>query len=354
MIYLKEGNVPLNLAFDDDIIQEANSTYQLSFKFPVIDNKWELLKKETFLLADDLHGEQEFIIIETKKKHGYIQIYANQVATLLNYYSIDTISVSRVAGQTVMSNLAGSIKRTNHPFSFFSDIMDRHTFNMSDVSVMDALTKDKHSIVGQWGGDLVRDKYQIKLLKNGGSENESLFMYKKNLSGYEESGSLKSLRTRIHFKKVVKATSEGEEDKVFAVTVDSPLINQYSQIYEGNVEVNDQDVTDQESLAEYGRQYFSRTLCDVVEDSITLDVKGQSDVPVKIFDVVSVYHERFSMDMRLKISKYHFAPMTKRLKSIGFGKVNQSFGGAINNAINSAVNNLNDKILDNIELKLQA
>ncbi|WP_162012494.1 phage tail spike protein [Streptococcus sp. S784/96/1] len=354
MIYLKEGNVPLNLAFDDDIIQEANSTYQLSFKFPVIDNKWELLTKETFLLADDLHGEQEFIIIETKKKHGYIQIYANQVATLLNYYSIDTISVSRVAGQTVMSNLAGSIKRANHPFSFFSDIMERHTFNMSDVSVMDALTKDKHSIVGQWGGDLVRDKYQIKLLKNGGSENESLFMYKKNLSGYEESGNIKSLRTRIHFKKVIKATTEDEEDKVFAVTVDSPLINQYSQIYESNVEVTDQDVTDQESLAEYGRQYFSRTLCDVIEDSITLDVKGQSDVPVKIFDVVSVYHERFSMDMRLKISKYHFAPMTKRLKSIGFGKVNQSFGGAINNAINSAVNNLNDKILDNIELKLQA
>ena len=31
MIYLTEGNIPLNAAYDDDIVQEANSTYQLSF-----------------------------------------------------------------------------------------------------------------------------------------------------------------------------------------------------------------------------------------------------------------------------------------------------------------------------------
>ncbi|KPA60352.1 hypothetical protein XK24_00900 [Streptococcus suis] len=59
MIYLKDGNIPLNLAYDDDIVQEANSTYQLSFKFPLTDGKWNLLRREVFLLADDLHGEQE-------------------------------------------------------------------------------------------------------------------------------------------------------------------------------------------------------------------------------------------------------------------------------------------------------
>ena len=30
MIYLTDGNIPLNAAYDDDIVQEANSTYQLS------------------------------------------------------------------------------------------------------------------------------------------------------------------------------------------------------------------------------------------------------------------------------------------------------------------------------------
>lgn len=352
MIYLKEGRVPLNLAYDDDIVQEANNTYQLSFKFPVSDEKWQFLTRETFLLADDLHGEQEFFIIEVKKTNSYVQVYANQVATLLNYYAIDSISVDRVPGQTVMSALAGSIKRPS-PFSFFSDILDRHTFNESDVSAMDALAKDKHSIIGQWGGDLVRDKYQVKLLKNGGVENESLFMYKKNLSSFEDSETIKNLKTRLHLKKVIQSQNEGEKDRILTVTVDSPLIGKYSQIYEANVEVNDQDVTDLASLTDYGKRYFSSTLCDVVENSITLDVKGKADVPVKMFDVVSVFHERYGVDLRLKITSYRFAPMAKRLKSIGFGKVSRSFGSSVANMVAGSVDKAVNTLSVNIETKLQ-
>ncbi len=352
MIYLKDGNIPLNLAYDDDIVQEANSTYQLSFKFPLTDGKWNLLKREVFLLADDLHGEQEFFIFEAKKAKGYVQVYAKQVATLLNYYSINSISVDRVPGQTVMTALAGSVKRPC-PFTFFSDIMDRHTFNESDVSVMDALIKDKHSIIGQWGGDLVRDKYQVKLLKNGGIENESLFMYKKNLSSYEETESIHNLKTRLHLKKVIKGQTENDEDRVIVVTVDSPLIGQYSQIYEADIEVNDQDVTDEASLTAYSQQYFSSTLCDLVENSITLDVKGKADVSVKMFDTVSVFHERFNVDLRLKITSYRFAPMAKRLKSIGFGKVLQSFGSTVASMVAGSVDKATGTLSASFERRLQ-
>lgn len=352
MIYLKDGNIPLNLAYDDDIVQEANSTYQLSFKFPLTDGKWNLLKREVFLLADDLHGEQEFFIFEVKKANGYVQVYAKQVATLLNYYSINTISVDRVPGQAVMTALAGSVKRPC-PFTFFSDILDRHTFNESNVSVMDALVKDKHSIVGQWGGDLVRDKYQVKLLKNGGIENESLFMYKKNLSSYEEAENINNLKTRLHLKKTIQGQSEGEADRVIAVTVDSPLIGQYRQIYEADIEVNDQDVTDEASLLTYGQRYFGSTLCDLVENSINLDVKGKSDVSVKMFDTVSVFHERFDVDLRLKITSYHFAPMSKRLKSIGFGKVSQSFGSTVASMVAGSVDKATGRLSAYFEQKLQ-
>ncbi|MGU7877511.1 phage tail spike protein, partial [Streptococcus suis] len=352
MIYLKDGNIPLNLAYDDDIVQEANSTYQLSFKFPLTDGKWNLLKREVFLLADDLHGEQEFFIFEVKKAKGHVQVYAKQVATLLNYYSINSISVDRVPGQTVMTALAGSVKRPC-PFTFFSDILDRHTFNESNVSVMAALAKDKHSIVGQWGGDLVRDKYQVKLLKNGGIENESLFMYKKNLSSYEESENINNLKTRLHLKKTIQGQSEGEADRVIAVTVDSPLIGQYRHIYEADIEVNDQDVTDEASLLAYGQRYFGSTLCDFVENSINLDVKGKSDVSVKMFDTVSVFHERFDVDLRLKITSYHFGPMSKRLKSIGFGKVSQTFGSTVASMVAGSVDKATNTLSASFEQKLQ-
>ena len=351
MIYLTEGNIPLNAAYDDDIVQEDNSIYQLTFKFPTNDILWQRLREEKFLTADDLHGEQDFVIFEVEKKHGYIQVYANQVMTMLNHFVVNPMSLDRVTGSTALSQFAGSITRSN-PFSFFSDIDDRHTFNIDSKTAMEALTKDKHSIVGLWGGDLVRHGYQVRLLKNGGSENESLFMYKKNLSSYEHKTSTKSLRTRITFITTVRGEGENPVDKHYKVVVDSPLINKYSQIYEDVVEVNDQDVKDEASLREYGKQYFRTTLCDMLEDSIEIDVIGQSDVPVQMFDVVGVYHEYYDLDVRKKITKYNYSPMAKKLKSIGFGKFKSGLASAIGNVVSDAVKNETQRLDGIFEAKL--
>ena len=338
MIYLTEGNTPLNEAYNDEIVQERNNTYQLTFRFPTSDPKWELLKEETFLTADDLHGEQDFYIFEVEKQQGYIQVYANQVISLLNNYIVSTIDVDRVSGTRVLSAFAGSITRTN-PFSFFSDIDDRHTLNIKDKNAMEVLAKDKHSILGQWGGDMVRNGYNLRLLKNGGSENESLFMYKKNLSSYQHKTSTKSLKTRITFKTTVKGEGEKAPDVDYVVVIDSPLLSKYSQIYEAVVEVNDQNVKDQASLIEYGKQYFRTSMCDMLEDNLEISVVGQSDVAVRMFDVVSIYHEWYGLDVRKKITKYTYSPMSKRLKSIGFGTFQSSLANAIGGIVNDAVLN---------------
>ena len=329
MIYLQEGNFPLNEAFSSEI-------YQLTFKFPTSDPKWALLIPETELVADDLHGEQYFTIFEVEKQHGYVTVYANQVATLLNGYSINKINVDRVNGATVMNALVAGFKRET-PFTFFSDVMSKHTLNLKDISAMEALAKDKHSIVGQWGGDLVRDKYSVRLLEHGGIENESLFAYKKNMKSFQESKSTKELRTRIHFKKVIEAHEEGKKDQILTVTIDSPLINKYKHIYEADMEVQDQDVVDQKTLEEYGKRYFRETLCDMIEESLEIDVVGQADQPVHMFDIVSIFHDGYNVDLRKKITKYKFNPMSIKLVSIGFGEVARSLADSISGMVNDSV-----------------
>ena len=351
MIYLTNGNIPLNAAYADEIVQEDNSTYQLTFRFPTSDLLWEKLKEETFLTADDLHGEQDFVIFEVEKKHGYIQVYANQVFTLLNNYVVSSLTLDRATGSTALSRFAGAITRDN-PFSFFSDIEDRHTFNVGSKNAMEAFAKDKHSIIGQWGGDLVRHGYQVRLLKNGGSENESLFMYKKNLSSYQHKTSTKSLKTRITFTATVKGEGEKAPDRKLSVVVDSPLINKYSQIYEDVIEVNDQDVKDEASLRKYGEQYFRTTLCDMMEDSLEIEVVGQSDVPVQMFDIVSLFHDVYNLDVRKKITKYTYSPMGKKLKSIGFGRFQSGLTNAIGNAVSDAVKGEAQQLQSDFERQL--
>ncbi len=352
MIYLTNGNIPLNEAYNDEIVQERNNTYQLTFRFPTSDPKWELLKEETFLTADDLHGEQDFVIFEIEKENGYVQVYANQVLSLLNNYVVSGINADRVTGSRALSLLAGSITR-EHPFSFFCDIEDRHTFNIKEKNAMEVLAKDKHSILGQWGGDMVRNGYNLRLLKNGGSENESLFMYKKNLSSYQHKTSTKSLKTRITFKTTVKGEGENAVDQDFKVVIDSPLISKYSQIYEAVVEVNDQDVKDQDSLIKYGKQYYRTSMCDMMEDSLEISVVGRSDVAVQMFDVVSIYHDWYGLDVRKKITKYTYSPMAKRLKSIGFGTFQSSLANAIGGMVNDAVQSESQRLHESLDERLK-
>ena len=352
MIYLTNGNMPLNEAYNDEIVQERNNTYQLTFRFPTSDPKWELLKEETFLTADDLHGEQDFVIFEIEKENGYVQVYANQVLSLLNNYVVSGINADRVTGSRAVSLFAGSITR-EHPFSFFCDIEDRHTFNIKEKNAMEVLAKDKHSILGQWGGDMVRNGYNLRLLKNGGSENESLFMYKKNLSSYQHKTSTKSLKTRITFKTTVKGEGENAVDQDFKVIIDSPLISKYSQIYEAVVEVNDQDVKDQDSLIKYGKQYYRTSMCDMMEDSLEISVVGQSDVAVQMFDVVSIYHDWYGLDVRKKITKYTYSPMAKRLKSIGFGSFQSSLASAIGGMVNDAVQSESHRLHEILNVRLK-
>ena len=352
MIYLTDGNMPLNNAYSDKIVQEANNMYQLSFRFPTSDPLWERLKEETFLIADDLHGEQDYVIFEVEKKQGYVQVYANQVFTLLNNFVTGPISLDQVTGTTALSRFAGAITRDN-PFSFFSDISERHTFNTETKNAMQVFAKDKHSILGQWGGDLVRHGYQIRLLKNGGSENEALFMYKKNLSSYQHKTSTKSLKTRITFKTTVKGEGEIAPDRKFSVVVDSPLINKYNQIYEDVIEVNSQDVKDEASLRKYGEQYFKTSLCDMMEDSLELEVVGQSDVPVQMFDIVSLFHEVYNLDVRKKITKYTYSPMAEKLIAIGFGQFKSGLANAIGNVVSDAVNAEAQQLHDDFEKQLE-
>lgn len=350
MIYLKEGKTPLNFAYNDEIIQEGNSKYQLSFKFPTNNPLWEELVEETLLLADDLHREQEFIIFEVEKHHAYITIYANQVATLLNNYSITELSVNNASGDRVMRSLVSSIIR-EHKFTFSSDIANTHSLNLKNTTVANALFKDKHSIIGQWGGDLIRDKYDVRLLSNGGSNKEALFMYKKNLKSYQQKKSIKDLRTRIHFTKTINSQKEGEKDKVIAVTVDSPLINKYKNIYEGNLDVSDQDVTDEATLRKYGEQYFKTTLCDVIEESIEIDVVGIPDEPVGIFDTVTIFHEKFNLDVKKKITKYTYSPMGRKLKTIGFGKIQANLGTTLATMVDNAIEEKAETMLDAFKIQ---
>lgn len=325
MIYIATDNYkdgfPLSKAYDDTIYQKGNGEYYLKFRFPVDRlGVWKHLNCETILKADDTSGLQLFKIKKINKINGYIRIYAKHISDDLNYIGVDNLSVTNATGRRVMEALAGSTTE-QHNFIFNSDVATMHTLNLSNTTAGKILSKDKHSIIGQWGGELVRDNFLVDLKARAGVDTEILFMNKKNVKNLDNAISTENLTTRL--KLSVETEYEGKKQTITA-TVDSPNINAYPRIYTNYLKITNADITTQEELIEYGKKYFRDKLVDFPTDNLTVNVIDKNQEQVRLFDTVWFRNIDFNIDKRLKVVAYEYSPMAKRYKKISFGALKVS------------------------------
>lgn len=325
MIYIATDNYkdgfPLSKAYDDTIYQKGNGEYYLKFRFPVDRlGVWKHLTCETILKADDTRGLQLFKIKKINKINGYIRVYCKHISDDLNYIGVDKLSVTNATGRRVMEALAGSTTE-QHNFIFNSDIATMHTLNLSNTTAGKILSKDKHSIIGQWGGELVRDNFLVDLKARAGVDTEILFMNKKNVKNLDNAISTENLTTRL--KLSVEKEHEGKKQTITA-TVDSPNINAYPRIYTNYLKVNNNHITTQEELIEYGKKYFRDKLVDFPTDNLTVNVIDKNQEQVRLFDTVWFRNIDFNIDKRLKVVAYEYSPMAKRYKKISFGALKVS------------------------------
>ena len=331
MIYIAtdtyNDGFPLSNAYDDTIYQKANAEYYLKFRFPVDRlGIWKHLTCETILKADDTRGLQLFKIKKINKINGYVRVYAKHITDDLNFIGVDKIAVSNATGRRVMEALAGSTTE-QHSFIFNSDVATMHTLNLTNTTAGKVLSKDKHSILGQWGGELIRDNFLVDLKARAGVDTEILFMNKKNVKNLDNAISTENITTRL--KLSVEVEGEGNNKQTINATVDSPNINAYPRIYTNYLKVNSKTITNQEQLIEYGKKYFRDTLVDFPSDNLTVNVIDSNQERVNLFDTVWFRNVEFDIDKRLKVVAYEYSPMSKRYKKISFGALKVANFGQI-------------------------
>lgn len=331
MIYIATDNYndgfPLSNAYDDTIYQKANAEYYLKFRFPVDRlGIWKHLTCETILKADDTRGLQLFKIKKINKINGYVRVYAKHITDDLNFIGVDNLAVSNATGRRVMEALAGSTTE-QHNFIFNSDVATMHTLNLTNTTAGKVLSKDKHSILGQWGGELIRDNFLVDLKARAGVDTEILFMNKKNVKNLDNAISTENITTRL--KLSVEVEGEGNNKQTINATVDSPNINAYPRIYTNYLKVNSKTITNQAQLIEYGKKYFRDTLVDFPSDNLTVNVIDRNQERVNLFDTIWFRNVEFNIDKRLKVVAYEFSPMSKRYKKISFGALKVANFGQI-------------------------
>ena len=346
MIYIATNNLndgfPLSNAYDDVIYQKANNEYYLKFRYPIDRfGVWRNLTCEIVLKADDAKGVQLFRIKKINKLNGYIRVYAKHITDDINFIEVNQLNVTNATGKRVMTALAGSIVGESR-FVFDSDIATMHTLNLSDTTAGAILSKDKRSIIGQWGGELIRDNFLIDLKAHGGVDTEILFMNKKNVKNQDNSMSTENLITRL--KLSVEIEKEDNKKEIIKATVESPYINTYPRVYTGYLKVTDKNVTDREKLIEYGNRYFKNTLIDFPKDNLTVNVIDKNQERINLFDTVWFRNVEYGIDKRLKVIAYEYSPMSKRYIKISFGALKINSLSQVKN-----LNQLEERIDEKIE-----
>jgi len=215
-----------------------------------------------------------------------------------------------------LSRMVQNTKTALGNFSFNSDIQDRRTFNTTETETLYSVLLDgKHSIVGTWEGELVRDNFAMTIKKSRGENRGVVITTHKNLKDYQRTRNSQNVVTRIHAKSTFKPEG-AEKETTIRVTVDSPLINSYPYINEKEYENNNAKTV--EELQKWAQAKFTNQGIDKVSDAIKIEAFELDGQVVHMGDTVNLKSWKHNVDAFKKAIAYEFDALKEEYISLTF------------------------------------
>ena len=348
MLYLLDKDVrtvrwngePLHEAASAIVKETINGDFILTVKYPISDTGIYKQIKEDMLIKcpTPVLGPQLFRIKKPVEENDHLEITAYHITDDIMQRSVKPIQVANQTCSIALSQMVQNAKTDLGDFSFTSDIQDHRTFNMSETeNIYSVLLDGKHSIVGTWEGELVRDNFSLTVKKNRGENRGVVITTHKNLKSYQRSKNSQNVITRIHARSTFKP--EGSENETtIKVTVDSPLINSYPYINEREYENN--NLKSVEDLKKWAQAKFTNEGIDKVSDSIKLEAYELDGQVVNLGDTVNLKSLKHNVDIFKKAIAYEYDGLKEEYLSLEFDD-KPSFGGSgVSNGLSNVANTI--------------
>ncbi len=182
----------LNEAIKAEITQELNGEYSLYLEYPVKSKKTVYLEHFNIIKANN----QLFRIYKVEKKQDdnkIIMVWAKHIFYDLAFYFIEDERAVQCSIKTAMEKAL--VEELASTYIVDSDILINNTLYMVELNPVEAIFK----IIERWGtGELYRDNYNIKILKQIGKETGMLIKYGKNIRGIKVTSDTTDLATKIY------------------------------------------------------------------------------------------------------------------------------------------------------------
>lgn len=344
MLYLLNKDVrtvrwngePLHEATSAIVKETINGDFTLTVKYPISDSGiYQLIQEDMLIKAPTpVLGAQLFRIKKPVEHNDHLEITAYHISDDVMQRSITPVSVTSQSCGMALSRMVQNTKTALGDFSFNSDIQDRRTFNTTETETLYSVLLDgKHSIVGTWEGELVRDNFALTVKKSRGENRGVVITTHKNLKDYQRTRNSQNVVTRIHAKSTFKPEGS-EKETTFRVTVDSPLINSYPYINEKEYENNNAKTV--EELQKWAQAKFSNEGIDKVSDVVKIEAYELDGQVVHMGDTVNLKSWKHNVDAFKKAIAYEFDALKEEYISLTFDDKAGAGGSRTSGGLSSA------------------
>ncbi|WP_173019381.1 phage tail spike protein [Streptococcus parasanguinis] len=354
ILYLLDRNVqtvkwngqPLHEATKAEVEEVTNESYTLKVDYPITDTEiYKKFQEDMLIIAPTpVTGRQLFRIKEISEQDDTVSLTCQHITEDIFKRSVRPIKVSNSTCQIALNAMISAVKTPLGKFSFTSNIMDNRTFNTTeDETLYKILMDGKHSIVGAWEGEMIRDNFLIDIPKSRGIDRGVVITTHQNLKQYERNKSSSSIITRLHLKSTFKPEG-AEEDTVLKVTVDSPLIGSYPYINEAEYENN--DLTTEEELRKWGEAKFKNGDIDKSTDQIKVEAYELDGQTVHLGDTVTIMSLKHDVMLKKKAVGYVFDALSEEYISLTFDD-KAGHGGGMSGS--NGISDVASEILDTVQ-----
>ena len=343
---MKWNGQPLHEATKAEVEEVINVSYTLKVDYPITDTEiYKKFQEDMLIIAPTpVTGRQLFRIKEISEQDDTVSLTCQHITEDIFKRSVRPIKVSNSTCQIALNAMISAVKTPLGKFSFTSNIMDNRTFNTTeDETLYKILMDGKHSIVGAWEGEMIRDNFLIDIPKSRGIDRGVVITTHQNLKQYERNKSSSSIITRLHLKSTFKPEG-AEEDTVLKVTVDSPLIGNYPYINEAEYENN--DLTTEEELRKWGEAKFKNGDIDKSTDQIKIEAYELDGQTVHLGDTVTIMSLKHDVMMKKKAVGYVYDALSEEYISLTFDD-KAGHGGGMSGS--NGISDVASEILDTVQ-----
>ena len=328
----KEGGLsPLSCV----ISEELNGSYELTMEHPYDETgKWKRIAGEKIILADTPKGRQPFRIYNVKPEMDKITVNARHIFYDLLDNFILKLSKTGTAS-AVLSSMKSAMQYSTQ-FTFSTDITASGTVTgerKNPVEVLLESAEDAQSFVKVFGGELVRDKYNVSMLLAMGEDRGYRISYGKNLVGLSVTEDSSAVVTRYY--------TIGADD-VTGGYVDSARISDYANpkiaVYE-NTDLKTASELKATAQAMFDAGADLPTVNIAVDFVLLQNTEEYKDYAVLeevyLGDVVTVVNKKMNFSKKAKVISYEYDAMLKRYNKIELGDFLPSIYSSVTTGTNA-------------------